>query len=84
MGNSRSLVMRVVRPDQQGGDVEISIFNLPAEYIDRAIAAFDAPNRYSYTAEQSVYPAEMKALQAENRSLRDEVRDLKASKLETV
>lgn len=82
--NGHSLVLIVDRDREDGGNVEFSVFDLPLDYIDRAIAAFGEPRRCSYTTEQTVYPREMRELEQENARLKAELRDLKASKMEAV
>ncbi len=78
LDNSHSLCLAIERDQQDGGDVDVSIFNLPTDYIDKVIEAFGEPRRCSYTSEQTVYPAEMKALTRQRDEMLIEVRNLRA------
>jgi hypothetical protein len=69
--NARCLTIKI--ETVESGSFEITVFNLPDEFIGRAIAAFGEPSRWSYLDGPSVYPQQMADLTAENARLRQRV-----------
>lgn len=60
--NAHSLSLRIERDGDN--DVDITLYNLSPDQIDRMISAWGEPKRCSYLQQQSVYPEEMKRLQS--------------------
>lgn len=71
--NNMSLGFIFQRDGSWERSVGLTVFGLSPDLMNRLIATFGEPERYSYSEHQSIYPAEMKALRAENERLKAEL-----------